>query len=315
MRPSVVGVDGLASREGWAGNPGLAKRLYVAIATVGRAELLRRTLDSLARCRRPPGYQATVVVENGPKQGAEAVVGAYRTSLATRYLHEPVANKSRALNRALETIGEGLIFFTDDDVRVDETVLCRYAEAASGIEAGQFFGGPIEVDYEEEPPEWLKVFLPDSARGHRWSEPFDPEDPSSFLGFNWAASVRDLRDVGGFDPRLGPGSPSDSTGDETELQSRLRQAGHARAYVPDALVWHWVPRERCSPDWVLERAYRNGVGSGLWQDRAGVKPPSRGHAAPNDERASRFRREYLDRWSAGLAWGSRRRAQLRRDLS
>jgi hypothetical protein len=32
--------------------------------------------------------------------------------------------------------------------------------------------------------------------------------------------------------------------------------------VPEALVHHWVPRVRCSPEWALERAFRSGVRSG-----------------------------------------------------
>ncbi len=47
------------------------------------------------------------------------------------------------------------------------------------------------------------------------------------------------------------------------MQLSLIAAGLEGQYVPQALVHHWVPRDRCSPQWALERAYRNGVRRGL----------------------------------------------------
>ena len=84
-----------------------------------------------------------------------------------------------------------------------------------------------------------------------------------FIGLNWAAYSRDLRAVGGFSERLGPGGSSGSPGHETDMQERLLAAGLRGLYVPGALVWHYVPRGRCSPAWALERAKRTGIWQGL----------------------------------------------------
>ena len=46
----------------------------VLIPTHGRPTLLGRTLASLGACRLPAAYAETVVVENGSRAGAEAVV-------------------------------------------------------------------------------------------------------------------------------------------------------------------------------------------------------------------------------------------------
>lgn len=42
-------------------------KMFVLIATAGRAESLEATLKSLAACERPAGFQRVVVVENGPR--------------------------------------------------------------------------------------------------------------------------------------------------------------------------------------------------------------------------------------------------------
>ena len=236
--------------------------MFVVIATREREALLARTLAALALCRRPEGYSGTIVVENGRRGGAEALVRAAPSSLDARYLFESAGNKSKALNTALAQIGEGLVVFLDDDIRVGPDLLEAYAEAARSDDVGQFFGGPVEADYEDAPPDWLIEFLPASARGWRPTDPAEVKQKALFLGFNWAACASDLRRVGGFSERLGPGSDA-GVGDEREMQLSLIAAGLEGQYVPQALVHHWVPRDRCSPQWTLERAYRNGVRRGL----------------------------------------------------
>ena len=48
--------------------------LTVLIPTHGRPTLLRRTLESVAQCKRPVGYEGRLVVENGSRAGGEAIV-------------------------------------------------------------------------------------------------------------------------------------------------------------------------------------------------------------------------------------------------
>ena len=127
---------------------------------------------------------------------------------------------------------------------------------------GRFFGGPTGVDYEQEPPAWLKSFLPTSALGWEWPGPGDVVNKAAFLGFNWAAFARDIRAAGGFDANRGPGSPTGSTGQETDMQRRLLAAGLSGLYVPEARVWHYIAADRCSPDWAIARNYRQGVEHG-----------------------------------------------------
>jgi len=236
-------------------------QIVVVLATREREDLLARTLASLAQCRRPEGFAGALIVENGHRGESERVVREAPAALGARHLFEPAGNKSRALNAALATIDDGLVVFLDDDVRVGPDLLELYVAAARRAGGEAFFGGPVQPDYEEAPPEWLTAFLPPSARQWRPDAALLATKPF-FLGFNWAAFAGDLRRVGGFDERLGPGTDS-GVGDESDVQRRLHAAGVTARYVPGALVHHWVPRVRCSPAWTLERAYRNGIRSGL----------------------------------------------------
>jgi GT2 family glycosyltransferase len=245
----------------------VAKRLVVLIATAGRPALLARALNSLAACRKPEIYVETVVVENGEKLGVEEIVRNLRPVLNARYMHIPGRNKSGALNAALDQLPDCLIYFTDDDARFGPDTLCAYAEASAGIEGNAFFGGPLSVDYIQEPPGWLINYLPASARG--WQPNQGPMAGQGwfFIGPNWAAFSGDLKNIGGFSEHIGPGSSSGATGQESEAQMRLLRAGCARRYVPEAQAWHFVPVERCSPEWAIQRFRQQGVSlaARLWQ--------------------------------------------------
>ncbi|MCG8583661.1 MAG: glycosyltransferase, partial [Pirellulales bacterium] len=240
----------------------------------GRPKLLGRTLDSLARCQKPDIWREAIVVENGPKSGAKEIVESRNSSFfATRHLHVPRANKSHALNIALaEMSDECLVYFTDDDIRFDPSVLVRFAEAARGVRSGRFFGGPFGVEYEFDlPPAWLIPYLPWSAQGWMPTKDDVALTNRNFLGFNWAAYAGDVRSAGWFDPAFGPGSPTKSVGQETEMQMRLTEMGCRPEFVADATVWHYVATSRCTPEWAIQRGYRNGVFSVLRKRRRGAR--------------------------------------------
>jgi glycosyltransferase involved in cell wall biosynthesis len=246
--------------------------MIVLIATAGRPDLLRRTLASIAACRIPRRYAGTIVVENGARRGVEEVVREFSVDpLKAQYLFSETPNKSRALNLALRGLsGDELVVFTDDDVRVREDWLEAYAEGTVGTVGGVIFGGPFEVDYEEEPPHWVRRYLPISARGMNGAGewPISSARFKGFLGFNWAAFAVDLQEAGGFNEQVGPGTMS--TGQETEMQQRLQRRNIDTVLLPGAMVWHYVPRDRCSPEWVLERAYRHGRARGI-RERAQIR--------------------------------------------
>lgn len=224
---------------------------------------LRRTLESLARCTFPAVYASTIVVENNGPPTANKFISRFNSIPNLNYIHHTAPGKSRARNRALEVIPEGLFFLTDDDVEFTSNVLVAYAQAAQSSEKRAFFGGPFTVSYEVPPPEWLVPHLPHSAV--EWNP--DPEDVpvpySGFLGFNWAAYAEDLRDAGGFNEHVGPGSELNSNGTETDMQARLIDSGLSSVYVPEARVIHHVEAHQCTIEWALRRRSREGKRMGM----------------------------------------------------
>ena len=140
------------------------------------------------------------------------------------------------------------------------------SEACSRIGGRCFFGGPLGVDYQLQPPEWLLEYLPYSAKGWQLNA-FETVvcDSPWFLGGNWAAASGDLCKVGGFPERLGPSMISG--GEDRAIQIKLVNDGVSGYYVPQAKVWHYVPAEKCSPGYALKRTYRRGLFDGLIQKK------------------------------------------------
>jgi len=243
----------------------MAHDIRVLVPTSDRSDLLERTLRSLAECQRPAGFREAVVVENGKQRAGEDLLRRLADRLPLRYLHVAETGKNRALNRGLDGLPDDcLVIFADNDVRFAPDWLAGYAAAAEDTPGGLYFGGPTGVDYQQPPPEWLRPYLPPSAVG--WN-PAD-DDPNlrdgMFLGFNWAAFVGDVRKAGMFDPSLGPGTGA-KTGDEPDIQRRLQGVGVQPCFLQHAMVWHYVPQDRCSPDFAIDRWYRSSILHGRQQ--------------------------------------------------
>ena len=195
-------------------------------------------------------------VENGPNPKGNALLSQLTKELNPKYIYAAEANKSNALNVALETVSGGLAVFFDDDIRIHEDTLMAYVQALDEGLRGCFFAGPIAVDYEAPPYAWLVPYLPASAKGwnlgHERKEFMTPD----CLGANWAAFVCDLKEVGLFNRQKGPGSGA--RGQETDMQVRLIKHGKNGLYLPGAKVWHYVPLDRSSPSWLLSRKIESG---------------------------------------------------------
>jgi GT2 family glycosyltransferase len=190
-----------------------------------------------------------------------------------RVLTEPRPGLSRARNRALAACEDGdVIAFVDDDAIVGDGWLDALGAAWERAEPRvACIGGPIRPRFEGERPGWLtERLLPvlttlDYGAEARDLDPFT----TTVYGANVAFRAGPLRDVGGFDPRLGHGGRPTGFGEEDEAERALYRAGYAVRYEPGPWVWHVIPTERTRRGAFLRRRFRYGVGLGT---RGGREP-------------------------------------------
>jgi GT2 family glycosyltransferase len=234
----------------------------VIVPTYCRPSFLERELLNLSECSLQPDVEI-LVIENGPASGVEDICRANSVGGRVRYLYSPIAGRSIAVNHAIRTSDADFFIFFDDDLRVPKNIIATYVDAAQRYGRGFIFGGPLVPDAEAECPSHLLPYLPRSATGWSLGDSETQIETSRFeffFGANWAVFRSDLLASGLFAEDLGVTAEKYSpVGEETELQHRLISVNVKAVYLPDAVIYHFVPRECYTLDWVRRRNFRLGV--------------------------------------------------------
>ncbi len=301
--------------------------LTVLFATRNRAAALPRVLERFAALQRPPGGWKLVVADNGSTDGTGDVLRRFAGRLPLDIVQAPRPGKNAALNAALGRLEGDLTVLTDDDVLPCADWLVLHRLAADKHPDRLLFGGTVEPDWPAAPPDWLLR----AQRHHailyaRCSRPEGPCPPTDLFGPNWAVRSSVFANGMRFDETIGPDGtrPFYAMGSETELIGRLAAGGARAWFVAEASVAHIVRPEQLTERWVLDRAYRNGLGVGLTgRPRCATGPrvggvPVRlmaGRAAyqalaslarPLPPSPLRLRVLFQEHWLAGLATSRRR---------
>jgi len=229
----------------------------VAVATRGRPAALLRCVEAIARQATPPSE--LIVVDQAPTPEARAAV--QNSGLpAARYLEQEPLGLSASRNLALRTCAGSLLAVTDDDCAPDSTWLEAIAAAFERPTPPAAVTGPV-LPLGDAAPGTFAVSLRDSKIPVDHAGRVLPWDVGS--GGNFAASVAVLREHGGWDERLGAGSPGRAA-EDTDLLYRLLRRGFTIRYEPRAVVrheWQTLAR-RLATRW----SYGYGIGAmcGIW---------------------------------------------------
>jgi len=212
-----------------------ASDLSVVIPTCNRREVLRRTLDALARQTLDPERFEVIVVDDGSTDGTDAMVRSLATSFPLRYEHAPNAGLAAARNRGLRHASRSVVVFLDDDVIPVEGFLeahhHAHLEAPDVVVLGSL---PFHPEVARSTFLWYldRVTFFDlfkDPRKYRGSAP--PMPP-----LNGNSSVRriHLERIGGYDESFRAYG-----GEDLDLGYRLRRAGLRFVYRPDAVGYHY----------------------------------------------------------------------------
>ena len=174
----------------------------IIIATADRLSDLRETLQSLGAVSIPDDFFVEVVlVGKSSRASTEEMLRTlppYR--FAIRYLHEPEAGKSQALNFAITQAKGDILLFTDDDVRFPTGWI---VDMCTPLIRGE---GSVVVGGARLAPELQRKWMTRYHRGFLAStEYLSPTDPSEFAGINMACTRAVILKVPEFDSEMGPG--------------------------------------------------------------------------------------------------------------
>lgn len=224
----------------------------VAVCTRDRSVDLACCLQSLLQMQQAP--LEVLVIDNAPRTDAtQTLVQAIRQQHPqVRYVQEPRPGLDWARNRAiLEAKGE-ILAFTDDDVMVDAHWVRSLSQVFAENPAVMAVTGlvvPAELETDAQvlfemnggfgkgfQPQWLHF---PQGQGMHWT---NLGTGNLGTGANMAFRRAVFQQIGGFDPALDVGTPTQGAGD-LEMFFRVLKAGLPLVYEPRAMVRHRHRRE------------------------------------------------------------------------
>jgi GT2 family glycosyltransferase len=279
--PAALPLDGFERRAD-QGRTQAQPAVTVVVPTCRNPVRLERCLRSILAT----DYERVdvVVVENRPGSPVtrDLLTTRFPGDERIRYVEEARRGAASARNRGLAHASGEIVAFVDDDVVVDPAWL-RMATAAflSSDEVGCVTGLilPLALDtHTQVLREQLSTFgkgfrptrfsLPETRRVNPLF-PFTPGHVGS--GANTLLRASLARRLGGFDPRLGPATPT-MGGGELDLYIRVLYSGADILYEPGVIVWHEHPDE---PRSLTRYAFRFGVGLGAVLAKQFIGGPER----------------------------------------
>jgi GT2 family glycosyltransferase len=206
------------------------RAVSVVICTRGRPDLLLDTVASLFAG--DPLPREVVVVDQSATPGPlDRLTAPDGTTLV--HHHDRGTGLSRAINIGVRLATQDVLLFTHDDVLLASDWVAQLADAVERLEpdgvptgrvlagAAELHGGLVPTVKEDEEPELY--------HGRIGADVLYPLN----FGLHRATFER----VGGFDERLGPGTPYPAA-EDNDFGFRLLEAGCTIAYVPEAVLEH-----------------------------------------------------------------------------
>jgi glycosyltransferase involved in cell wall biosynthesis len=259
----------VASRDLIESAPRGPVAVSVGIPTCGRPRALERCLAGLAGGRARP--REVIVIDQGPSDETVAVVARFDDALAIRRVEQARLGTSAARNLILKLTATPVIATLDDDCVPERDWLSSIAAALDADRRLTGVAGPVLAPHELPPNGARAASLRPSLDARRYSGRTYPALVGT--GGNLAVRTDVVRALGGWDERLGPGSPGRAA-EDLEFIDRLMATGAVVGYEPRAVVrhdWHLL-EHRSRARWNYRFGFGAVVGMRLAQrDRFAVR--------------------------------------------
>lgn len=240
----------------------VAEEVAVAVPTLDRPEALARCLDGILAGDVVPG--AVVVVDQGPGDDARREVEARRAAgVHLTYVRAEPRGLSAARNAAAAATRHPILAFTDDDCVPSRGWVAAVARTFTEAPDLAAVTGPV-LPLGPARPGTHAVSGRTSEERVEYRVRALPWRVGT--GGNTAVRREWFERVGGFDERLGAGSPGHA-GEDMDLLYKLLRAGGSIRYEPDARVYH--QRQSTARRLASRPRYGHGMGAfcALWLRR------------------------------------------------
>jgi radical SAM superfamily enzyme YgiQ (UPF0313 family)/glycosyltransferase involved in cell wall biosynthesis/predicted O-methyltransferase YrrM len=243
-------------------------QLSVIIPTLNRSRYLQKLLGSLSVQTFPGHLFEVIVVDNGSTDDTAEVCRSFRNRLPKlRHILDPRPGLHVGRHAGYFASQGEILVFADDDIEACPSWLEGIVESFRDPSVA-LASGKILPKFEITPPRWFGDLCHKTESGWSlgWFSLMDfgnvaRELPHDLVwGCNFAIRKRTLSEVGGFHPDAFPKDLIKYRGDgEIAVALAVRDKGLKAYYNPFATVFHWVSKERLTPEYVYHRAFIQGI--------------------------------------------------------
>lgn len=237
-------------------------RISACICTFNRDEFLYAALESLAGQSLPVSLYEVILVDNNSTDQTPQLGQKFEHEYPDiNFIHvlETQQGLSHARNRAIAEAHGDLIAFIDDDAIASEHYLKSLVDFFDEYTEVKAAGGKILPYFypEGKRPEWMSHYLLGLISCVDLGDAIKPF-PKYPIGCNMIFRRAVFDEVGYFDTRLGRTSRNLIGSEEKEMFMRIKEADMPVYYIPDAMVYHTIPKERISLPFIRKMSI--GVG-------------------------------------------------------
>ncbi len=236
--------------------------ISAVLCTYNREKFLPFVLDSLKKQTIDKNLFEIIFVNNNSSDSTREVADNFKNenpNLNFKYFEETQQGLSFARNRGVSESSGNYITFVDDDAYLDIEFLKishQYLEKNKDVIA---IGGKILLHYMQKEPKWITNYLA-PLFGF-----FDAGDEEKIFsgneyprGSNMTFKKEAFEKYGLFNTALGRIGRTLEGGEEKDLYMRIKSGNEKMVYLPKALVYHFVPKERTEIGFVKQQTI--GVG-------------------------------------------------------
>ena len=243
-------------------------QLDVVIPTYNRSPLLQKALRSLLEACVPHGLEVRIyAVDNNSTDDTKAVIteAAERSNGRVSYVFEKQQGRSPALNAGIAAGTGDLIGFIDDDEEIDESWYETILSAFTNHDV-DFIGGPYVPSFESTVPDWLPkdhTAAVGIVDGGDKIACFDSSYPGILMGGNAVLTRPTLQRVGPYSTALGRCGTRLLSCEDEDMYQRLLAAGARGLYLPELIVYHFIPDERLTKSYHRSWCFWQSVSSAM----------------------------------------------------
>lgn len=235
-------------------------KISAIISTYNRDLFLPGLFDSFKSQTLPAADFEVIIINNNSTDKTESLTLEFikNNGINVRYFTETNQGLSFCRNRGILESDSELVTFIDDDALpaadfLEKTIL--FFDTHPDVGAS---GGKILLKFTGKKPAWYNDFLSPLLGYFNYGNSTRPFKNNFFRGSNmtFRRSLFDTHKP--FDTRLGRKGTVLTGGEEKELFYRLKNCGVHLWYNAEAIVYHLVPAERTTVDYIRNQAYGTG---------------------------------------------------------